>query len=203
MSSNETVGLHDEIDCPVMTETKTDPMAKARVKVNIGKEQTLRLHELMTQVGAFQVLVFTGDLWKLLPKTAPQKLVRIMDRHLADWRSRWTPSSNKENDESKKDSARPLVMIHTFTTVSSFKATKNTISLVDKKPGDGKAYLDPKGLLHRRYEVNTKVKNGPGSGGAIVVVRPDSYIAYRVQGVDANAWNNVQEYFESILVCSK
>jgi len=66
------------------------------------------------------------------------------------------------------------------------------------------AYTDVDGILHRRYEAGTRarcmaVKKDPVSRGAIVVVRPDSYIAFRVRGIDESAWRDVDGYFQSIL----
>ncbi|KAG0055733.1 hypothetical protein BGZ83_007605 [Gryganskiella cystojenkinii] len=172
-----------EIDNSVVLETVT------------RTEQTIRLHELMTQVGAFQVLVFMGDLWARQPESA-QQLAKVLDRHLSNWRCRWT-LSNKENQSEKM--ARHLMAVHTLTTVVATPENP----LADRNLGDGKAYMDLKGLLHRRYEIDAAVKKGSEFGGAIVIVRPDSHIAYRTQGVGERAWNEVNEYFESILVHNK
>jgi hypothetical protein len=67
--------------------------------------------------------------------------------------------------------------------------------LAGNKAGEGKIYLDPQGIVHQRYGVS--VKNSPG---AIVVVRPDSHLGYRVLGINDSAWNEVNSYFESILI---
>ena len=125
-----------------------------------------------------------------------------MNQQLESWRSRW-PFSNKNEGEHDKVAAAPgstchLFMAHTFTTLSpsSFSST-----LSDKNRGDGKMFTDQKGVLHKLYGAEIKVKMGrPESGGAIVVVRPDSFIAYRVKGVGESAWKDVNEYFESMLV---
>ena len=60
------------------------------------------------------------------------------------------------------------------------------------------------GILHRRYEAGTgarcrAVKKDPELRRAIDVVRPDSYIAFRVQGIDESAWGDVGGYFKLIL----
>ncbi|KAG0314028.1 hypothetical protein BGZ99_008428 [Dissophora globulifera] len=54
--------------------------------------------------------------------------------------------------------------------------------------GDGKIYMDDTQGLHKKYGFT-------GSRGAngIVVIRPDSYIGYRVDGAGEQAWKDVQE----------
>ncbi|KAG0055734.1 hypothetical protein BGZ83_007606 [Gryganskiella cystojenkinii] len=168
-------------------------------------EVTTRLYELMTHTGSFQVLVFTGDLWKRQPETAQQQLSEAINRHLSSWRSNWTRSIKEVDAEEDGKNVRPLFMVHTLTIATAVLTVGKEVDqnvLADKDVGEGKIYLDLDGLLHRRYDVNSVVKKGPECGGAIVVVRPDSYIAYRTQGVGERAWNDVSEYFESILVHS-
>ncbi|KAF8946354.1 hypothetical protein BGZ47_000765 [Haplosporangium gracile] len=66
--------------------------------------------------------------------------------------------------------------------------------LAENKAGEGKVYLDHQGCIHQKYGVADK--HGPG---AIVVVRPDSYIGYRVLGAGPSAWDEIDQYLESIL----
>ncbi|KAI1293112.1 hypothetical protein EDD11_008508 [Mortierella claussenii] len=68
-------------------------------------------------------------------------------------------------------------------------------ALEGNKAGEGKLYLDHLGVVHQKYGV--EAKRGPGT---IVVLRPDSYIGYRVMGVNKAAWTEVNQYFESILI---
>ncbi|KAF9927679.1 hypothetical protein FBU30_002977 [Linnemannia zychae] len=102
--------------------------------------------------------------------------------------------------------AEKAFMIHTivsdYSLVNEAKKNNNLISthastdyLADNKAGEGKVYLDDQGTVHQKYGVAPK--HGPG---AIVVVRPDSYIGYRVLGAGPSAWNEIDRYFESILV---
>ncbi len=70
-----------------------------------------------------------------------------------------------------------------------------TDQLSENLPGEGKIYLDHLGVVHEKYGV--AAKHGPG---AIVVIRPDSYIGYRVLGASASAWEEVDQYLKSILV---
>ncbi|KAK3838230.1 MAG: hypothetical protein J3R72DRAFT_184222 [Linnemannia gamsii] len=95
-------------------------------------------------------------------------------------------------------------MVHTIASDCSISSAKNSDSMVstnagtdrlaDNKPGEGKIYLDHQGVVHQKYGVAGK--HGPGT---IVVVRPDSYIGYRVLGAGPSAWEEVDGYLESIL----
>jgi hypothetical protein len=87
-------------------------------------------------------------------------------------------------------------MVHALTTVSSGMGKSSV--LASKGVGEGKAYFDPEGLLHSRYGVEVAARGE--TNGAIFVIRPDTHIAYRVQGLDDLAWKDVDAYFESILV---
>ncbi|KAF9570938.1 hypothetical protein EC968_001189 [Mortierella alpina] len=78
------------------------------------------------------------------------------------------------------------------TTTTSSSATD---VLSENQPGEGKIYLDHLGVVHEKYGV--AAKHGPG---AIVVVRPDGHIGYRVLGASASAWKEIDQYLESILV---
>ncbi|KAG0055732.1 hypothetical protein BGZ83_007604 [Gryganskiella cystojenkinii] len=166
-------------------------------------KHTIRLHQLMSHPGAFQVLVFTGDLWQDKLSTTGNELQKNMDHHLESWRARW-PFSNMDAEKSKAVVAAPgsthhLFMVHTLTTLSS--TPLSSLFVEKRNRGEGKLYTDKKGVLHKLYGAETKIKRGrPESGGAIIVVRPDSFIAYRVKGVGDSAWKDVNEYFESLLV---
>ena len=125
------------------------------------------------------------------PESA-DNLSKLAERHLANWRSKW-PSAAKDQHQ---------FSVHTLTTLctATVEAAGGANPLMEKKMGDGKAYTDLNRLLHRRYSVDSKVnKKCTESAGALVVVRPDSHIAYRVQGVGESAWKDVDEYFGSIL----
>ncbi|OAQ33070.1 hypothetical protein K457DRAFT_134709 [Linnemannia elongata AG-77] len=77
---------------------------------------------------------------------------------------------------------------------SMLSTVASTDRLADNKAGEGKVYLDHQGCIHQKYGVVGK--HGPG---AIVVVRPDSYIGYRVLGAGPSAWDEVDRYLETIL----
>jgi len=153
-----------------------------------------RLHELFAYPGVFQVVVFTGNLWRSDPEAA-LSLSRAVEKYLGMWRSKWCAVDDRKGNETT--AVRRLIMAHTIITLS---ATITPNQLAEKDAGEGRAYTDLKGKLHGRYSVDAVVMKGQELGGAIVVVRPDSHIAYRVQGVEESAWNDMNEYFESILV---
>ncbi|KAF9963229.1 hypothetical protein BGZ70_007546 [Mortierella alpina] len=67
--------------------------------------------------------------------------------------------------------------------------------LSENQPGEGKIYLDHLGAVHEKYGV--AAKHGPG---AIVVVRPDAHIGFRVLGASTSAWKEIDQYLESILL---
>ncbi|CAO3574383.1 unnamed protein product [Mortierella alpina] len=67
--------------------------------------------------------------------------------------------------------------------------------LSENQPGEGKIYLDHLGAVHEKYGV--AAEHGPG---AIVVVRPDAHIGYRVLGASTSAWREIDQYLESILI---
>ncbi|KAG0055478.1 hypothetical protein BGZ83_008483 [Gryganskiella cystojenkinii] len=160
---------------------------------------TVRLHEVMAHPGVFQILVFTGKQWKYQPE-AVAKLFKRLDNYLSKWRSTW-PSS---------DILRPhQFMVHILTTVKPSQVVSQSstaaVQLLAKRTvdGEGKVYRDLTKVLHSRYGVDPAVKKSPEESGAIVVVRPDSHIGFRVQGAGATAWEDVDEYFESILLIKK
>ncbi|KAF9901954.1 hypothetical protein EC991_005472 [Linnemannia zychae] len=181
---------------------RVNPSGAEETVSKILETDSIRLYGLMARPGAFQVLVFTGDLWERHNNSkAAIQVVKTLDSHLAKWRSRWSLSDH-EAIEKKLGAGKTchLFMVHTITVLQQGWPL-STNDLKDKKFGEGKVYTDRKGKLHQSYSVNPKLKkNTPELGGAIVVVRPDSFIAYRVQGLGESAWNDVNEYFESILV---
>ncbi|GJJ68398.1 hypothetical protein EMPS_00744 [Entomortierella parvispora] len=180
-------------------------------------QNMIRLHDLMAgHPAAFQVLVFTDDLWKH-QASAATALSQTMEHYLAHWRSQWrspatsaaslpSPNGSTTDEVVKHPSRHHLFMVHTFTTLSGPTLALGKNALSNKMVGEGMAYTDVDGVLHRRYEVGKKTKRfmtpkaDPESDGAIVVVRPDSYISFRVRGIGESAWKDVDAYFQSILV---
>lgn len=65
---------------------------------------------------------------------------------------------------------------------------------MDRAEGDGRVYEDIEAKVHAKFGFNGK--RGPGG---IVVVRPDAHVGYRVEGCQAQAWEEVDEYFSGLL----
>ncbi|KAF9355112.1 hypothetical protein BGX26_006987 [Mortierella sp. AD094] len=188
---------------------------------------SIRLHELMTGPGIFHVVVFTSDMLlsptasetksvKGVETTTSEELAKNTELCLDTWRSKWAYKSAQQIASSAllpgpvsaiipgNIEARELFMVHVIASnlsVPSLKGECNSSStefgtdiLAIKNAGEGKVYLDHSGVLHQKYGV--AAKHGPG---AIVVVRPDSHYGFRVLGANKTAWEEVNQYFESIL----
>lgn len=142
-----------------------------------------RLHELLTGPGIFHVLVFTSD---MLTKSTSCKTIKgvattdsaalFADIHecLQRWTAKWPMHPGTKH-------AGSMFQIH-------------VVSATRPLASEDKVYHDVTGCAHQKYGVPGK----SGSGG-IVVLRPDSYIGYRVQGASKAAWTDVDGYFRSIL----
>ncbi|KAI1311619.1 hypothetical protein EDD11_003327 [Mortierella claussenii] len=167
------------------------PLSSSSINLE-STENNIRLHELMTYPGAFQVLVFTSDLLLSNQEQPSSDLVTQMDHYLDSWRSKWIAWTL----DRKK--LRPQFMVHVLSAVCPTDTQGETScqALLLKSPGDGKVYWDVEGALHKKYSVPSTTREAIG---AIVIVRPDSYIAYRVLGLDKAAWHDVDSYFASVL----
>ncbi|KAF9427559.1 hypothetical protein BGZ94_004673 [Podila epigama] len=145
--------------------------------------------------------------------TNEKDLVKNMDASLQKWRSKWAyGSALAVKADLPISDVVELFNVHVvaalpekLTTTTTTTTTHSSDDWVDttavhadvlagKAAGEGKIYLDDSRRLHAFYGV--PVKGGPG---AIVVVRPDSHIGYRVAGASAAAWQDVDAYFCSIL----
>ncbi|KAG0057317.1 hypothetical protein BGZ83_011560 [Gryganskiella cystojenkinii] len=166
-----------------------------------------RLHLLTNGPGTFHVVVFTSDMLRstvsstkvpLVDKsgialTNESQLVKDLELYLQNWRKNWSYTSATD---------RPLFQVHVIgalpETVSgaTFEDPTRIVSdrLATKEEGEGRLYLDESKIVHKRSGIAVK-----GGVGAIIVVRPDSHIGYRVQGASHSAWQDVDDYFHSIL----
>ncbi|KAF9336413.1 hypothetical protein BG006_008820 [Podila minutissima] len=76
----------------------------------------------------------------------------------------------------------------------------------------GKSFSDPsfherekdlvKREVHKSYGVPTKAKDRANNAidhDAIVIIRPDSHIGYRVEGLGKSSWADVDKYFRTTL----
>ncbi|KAK3807721.1 MAG: FAD binding domain-containing protein [Benniella sp.] len=189
----------------------------------ITEGESVRLHELTVSPGVFHVVVFTSDMLLSTKRPSPGTLIKGVETtnaeglakeiqaHLTSWRSKWAyksmnvfvSSSNEQTPTMSNASLEAVFMVHVLASDLSLPApcdqqlssTELGIDvLADNKTGEGKIYLDHQGQVHQKYGVTAK--HGPGT---IVIVRPDGHIGYRVLGTAKPAWEDVNQYFESIL----
>ncbi|KAG0032486.1 hypothetical protein BGZ82_006512 [Podila clonocystis] len=157
--------------------------------VSTTRSTTLRLHELLTGPGIFHVLVFTSD---MLTKSTSCKSIKgvattdsaalFADIHesLQHWTAKWP--MNRDT----KRANQAMFQVHVISA---------TVPALASTCEEDKVYHDLTGCAHQKYGIAGK----NGSGG-IVVLRPDTYIGYRVQGASKEAWTDVDGYFHSILL---
>ncbi|KFH69618.1 hypothetical protein MVEG_04424 [Podila verticillata NRRL 6337] len=165
------------------------------------KEQCVYVQELTVGVGRFHILVLAGNSLsdKASFKAREEALAQRMKEHAVQWSTRWQyPTVYGSNTDSQ------LFKIHVIATGTMSEDHQNGL-LAQRAQGDGRLFWDSSAAVHTSYGVSTQAK-GRGRGGAngmdqgaIVVIRPDSHIGFRVQGVDKAAWADVTEYFEAIL----
>ncbi|KAF9305180.1 hypothetical protein BGZ74_011108 [Mortierella antarctica] len=159
----------------------------------------VRVQEVLLGVGKFHILIFAGD--SLADPASfqqrEQQLAQHAEEHLSQWRSRWHYTTSRDNNN-KSDN-----QLFKFYVVGSGALTKAHTRglLVQRAQGDGRLFWDSSAEFHELYGVPQAKGRGDdvGQQGAIVVIRPDSHIGYRVQGHGKNAWADVTEYFETIL----
>lgn len=134
--------------------------------------------------------------------TDEKQLEHNIGASLKKWRSKWAYGSELAEKAGLSVPNVPLFNIHVVAALPEKLAAGDFVdptrihadALVTKAAGEGKIFFDPVSLLHERYGVAVK-----GGAGAIVVLRPDSHIGYRVAGADDEAWRDVDSYFGSIL----
>ncbi|KAK3814335.1 MAG: FAD binding domain-containing protein [Benniella sp.] len=171
------------------------------------EDPTLRLHHLLVGPGVFHIIVFTSDM--LHPKNIrsgttikgvlAQDIGKEVEDHLVTWQARYTPSSlsvsvdnNNTHINVKANHQGKMFMVHVISATAVDAAAAS--GLATKSHGEGRLYLDKDGVLHEKYGV--AAAGGPGS---IFVLRPDSYVGYRVMGAGRPAWQDVDDYLSSIL----
>jgi hypothetical protein len=174
---------------------------------------TIRLYELLAFPGAFHIIVFAAD--RLVKEEAfDSDLVKNIDHYQRGWLSRWPGlrgvlDSKSETVVSKKMKSTPQFMVHVITSQTpstssnshNHGTTATATAMANRTAGFGKIYVDCEGgRLHRCYGFKGAARKK--NGGGIVVLRPDTHIAFRVSNVDSAAWADVDEYFRSILTAS-
>ena len=176
-----------------------------RVLAQGALSETTRLHQLINGPGTFHVLVFTSDMLRStassntlvdnsgVATTNESRLVKDLESSLKSWRSQWAYSP---------PTGRSLFQVHVLAALPdtiggpTFEDPTKVVAdtLVAKEQGNGRVYWDQTKIVHERYGVRVK-----GGAGAIIVIRPDSHIGFRVQGAGQPAWQDVDNYFHSIL----
>lgn len=165
------------------------------------KEQCVYVQELTVGVGRFHILVLAGNSLSDMAsfKAREEALAQRIKEHAVQWRTRWQYTTVCASDPDSQ-----LFKIHVIATGTMREDHQNGL-LARRAQGDGRLFWDDSAEVHTSYGVPTQAK-GRGRGrangmdqGAIVVIRPDSHIGFRVQGVDKAAWADVTEYFEAIL----
>ncbi|KAF9912352.1 hypothetical protein EC991_011044 [Linnemannia zychae] len=161
---------------------------------------TIRLYELFAFMGVFHIVVFAAD--RLLSeRDFDAGLKKDIEHYQGLWMSRWpglgSKGSGSETLKAQKKST-PQFMVHVISSKDLSKSDSRNV-MAERTLGFGKIYQDVEGgRLHERYGFAATTK-GSEVGGGIVVLRPDTHIAFRVSNVDGAAWADVDEYFGSIL----
>ncbi|KAG0357150.1 hypothetical protein BG005_003859 [Podila minutissima] len=149
----------------------------------------VHVHQLTVGVGRFHILVFAGNSFADPSCQEREKeLAKHLEGHLSQWRTRWHFTSLEGG---KTDNQ--LFKGHVIAAGMSGESHGNGL-LDQRAQGDGRLFWDTSAVVHASYGVPVHAKDG-----AIVVIRPDSHIGYRVQGLDKSAWEDVTEYFQTVL----
>ncbi|KAG0091514.1 hypothetical protein BGZ93_008802 [Podila epicladia] len=165
-----------------------------------SRKEQVYVQELTVGVGHFHILVLVGNSLSDLAsfKTREAELAHHIQEHLLQWCTRWHYTLSRDD---KTDSR--LFKIHTIATGVTGESHGNGL-LAQRAQGDGRLFWDNFAEVHASYGVPIQAKECRSADdmekqGAIVVIRPDSYIGFRVQGVGKGAWADVSEYFQTIL----
>ncbi|KAF8934863.1 hypothetical protein BGZ47_010181 [Haplosporangium gracile] len=200
-------------EAPVDTSVPRSELLTELEDNSTDQPTTTRLYELLAHPGVFHILVFAAD--RLVKeKSFDSDLVKDIDHYQRAWSSRWPGlrgvlESNSSSSSSsgammgKKMKSTPQFMVHVISSQAppfeSDHHEATTTAMANRTMGFGKIYVDCEGgRLHERYGF-AGVSNRKSYGGGIVVLRPDTHIAFRVANVDSAMWTDVDEYFGSIL----
>ncbi|KAG0249611.1 hypothetical protein DFQ27_009908 [Actinomortierella ambigua] len=152
------------------------------------EQKTFKLHDLLGGPGVFHIVVFAAD--KLQNVKVAKQLSHDAAVYLSRWRKRWQLVPHK-----------PMFQMHILAAKTDSLMADDMIkdclrqSFLNKQKGDARLYADNDGLVHSRYGLSTSL-----GAGAIVVLRPDSYIGFRVLGTTNMAFDDVEAYFTSFLI---
>ncbi|KAF9933202.1 hypothetical protein FBU30_006143 [Linnemannia zychae] len=161
---------------------------------NINTVPITRLHELLIGIHHFHVIIFAS--YALDAMEMQQELSTLLNQYLHTWRSRWCYSSSTIPFFANQD----LFKIHILAkpNYSGRYGTKLQDLFSQKNEGDGRVYIDTEAKLHTKYGFNNSDSNA--RFGGMVIVRPDSHIAFRVEDDLARSWKAVDQYFGDILI---
>ncbi|KAF9336408.1 hypothetical protein BG006_008815 [Podila minutissima] len=156
------------------------------------KAQRVYVQELTVGVGRFHILVFVGSCLSSLAlfKARELELDQRIEEYLLQWRAQWNYTLSRDD---KTDGQ--LVKVHVIATGDASESHGKGL-LAQRAQGDGRLFWDSSAEVHASYGVPVLAKDQ----GAIVVIRPDSHIGFRVRGLDKGAWEDVTEYLQTILV---
>ncbi|KAF9336410.1 hypothetical protein BG006_008817 [Podila minutissima] len=173
-----------------------DPSPVDKNKATSVEKNCVFVHDVIVGVGRFHILVLVSN--SLVDPASLQErqeaLAKSIKDNLSQWRTRWhfiTVQGDKPDNQ--------LFKLHVVATGTLSDSHRNGL-LAQCAQGDGRLFWDCSEEVHTAFGVPAKAKGRSSmSEGAIVVVRPDSHIGFRVQGLDKSAWRDVTEYFETIL----
>ncbi|CAO3574342.1 unnamed protein product [Mortierella alpina] len=179
---------------------KDGPLCTLGFGSNSKEPSQMRLHDLMLGISRFHILVFVSDMLKFTtnagamnqgPHTLSFKeLAHNIDRFLAQWRRKWAYGSNLNDGYEDKDLFKVHIIAGSFV-----PGSQSSLDVMFKRnAGEGRLYLDHTKAVHEKYGFSWQ-----GGSGGLVVVRPDSHLGYRVNGTQSEAWEDVDQYFSSIL----
>ncbi|KAG0091518.1 hypothetical protein BGZ93_008806 [Podila epicladia] len=160
---------------------------------NSLEKQRVYVQQLTVGVGKFHILVLVGNSFSDTSFQEREKdLVKHIEENLSQWRTRWHFNTLQDSH---------IFELHVIAAGTMSESHGNGL-LAKRTQGNGLLFWDNTGEVHKSYGVPTKVKgrvNNVIGHGAIVVIRPDSHIGYRVEGLGKSSWADVDEYFQTIL----
>ncbi|KAH7050561.1 FAD binding domain-containing protein [Linnemannia elongata] len=210
---------------PVPVDTsvpRSESLAELEDRTTNEPSNEVRLYDILAFPGVFHILVFAADRLAT-EKNLDVRLSKDIEHYQRVWSSRWpglrgvldsNSNSSSEAMMSNKNKSTPQFMVHVISSAtfseSNNHETATATAMADRTAGHGKVYIDPEeGRLHKWFGFAglsstppTKKTASLVQGGGIVVLRPDTHIAFRVSGVSSPAWADVDEYFTSFLTAS-
>ncbi|KAK3830511.1 MAG: FAD binding domain-containing protein [Linnemannia elongata] len=198
---------------------RSESLAELEDETTNQKSKEVRLYDILAFPGVFNILVFAAD-HLATEKNLDAKLSKDIEHYQRAWSSRWpglrgvlnSNSSSGSEAMMNKNKLTPQFMVHVISsaTFSESDNHETAAAMGNRTAGYGKIYIDPEGgRLHEWFGFTglsstppTKESASLVQGGGIVVLRPDTHIAFRVAGIGSPAWADVDEYFTSFMTAS-